>query len=81
MTRQAPAPAMRAWAMKSSCISVSTWPRITRAYRAHRITAIAMTTLVKLGPTVTARISASRITGNESVASVTRMRVASTRPP
>jgi len=31
MIRQAPAPAMRACAMKSSVMSVSTWPRITRA--------------------------------------------------
>ena len=34
---------------------------------------MAITTLVKLGPTVTARISASRMTGNDSVASVTRI--------
>ena len=81
MIRHAPAPAMRAWAMKSSVISVSTCPRTTRAYRAQRITEIAITTLPKLGPTVTARISARRITGNDSVASVTRMSVASTRPP
>ena len=42
---------------------------------------MAVTTLVKLGPTVTARISASRITGKDMVASVARIRTASTRPP
>ena len=81
MIRHAEAPAMRAWVMKSSSISVSTWPRITRAYRAQRITAMAITTLTKLGPTVTARISARRMTGNDIVASVMRIRIASTRPP
>jgi hypothetical protein len=45
------------------------------------MTEIAMTTLRKLGPTVTARISARRMTGNDSVASVIRIRAASTRPP
>ena len=80
MIRHAEAPAMCACVMKSSSISVRTWPRTTRAKRAHRITAMAITTLTKLGPTVTARISASRITGNDMVASVTRMRAASTRP-
>jgi hypothetical protein len=45
------------------------------------MTAMAITTFRKLGPTVTARINANKITGNASVASVTRMRAASTRPP
>ncbi len=81
MIRAAEAPAMRACVMKSSSISVSTCPRITRAKRAQRMTAMAITTLMKLGPAVTARISASRITGNDIVASVARMSTASTRPP
>ena len=42
---------------------------------------MATTTLVKLGPTVTARINASRMTGKDIVASVIRMSAASTRPP
>ena len=42
---------------------------------------MATTTLVKLGPTVTARISARRMTGNDMVASVKRMSAMSTRPP
>ncbi len=42
---------------------------------------MATTTLVKLGPTVTARMSASRITGNDMVASVARISTASTVPP
>jgi hypothetical protein len=44
------------------------------------MTAMATITLVKLGPLVTARISARRTMGNDRVASVMRIRTVSTRP-
>ena len=68
-------------ATKSRAFTDNTSPRTTRAKRAQMSTVMAMAMVWSPCPMLTARSSAMRIVGNVSVASTTRMRKLSTRPP
>ena len=74
-------PCTRASDTKSRALTPRTSPRTTRANRAQMMTVIAITMVRSPAPRLTARSSAIRIVGNVSVASTTRMRTESTRPP
>src|SRR5262245_8510673 len=81
MMRVCEEPRTRASATKSRALTVSTSPRTTRAKRAHRMTAMAMTIVRRPWPRLTARRRAMRMVGKVRVASTMRMRTLSTRPP
>src|SRR6266850_2708448 len=81
ITRSLLAPAISASFTNSRSRSVSTSPRMTRAYRVQ-YTAPRITMMFHmLGPTMAARKIAKTMAGNASQASVTRMMIWSTQPP
>ena len=57
------------------------WPRISRVYQGHQVTAIAIVTVVRLGGSTAARASASSSAGKARKTSVTRMITSSSQPP
>jgi hypothetical protein len=64
MMRRSLAPYTRAASTYKSFLTVSTCPRISRAYQGHQAAVTAIMALVKLGPSAAAIASASTRTGN-----------------
>ena len=81
MMRRCEQPCTRASATKSRVLTASASPRTTRANRAQMSTVMAIEMVPSPWPRLTASSSAMRIVGNVSVASTTRMRTLSVRPP
>src|SRR6185369_7388649 len=81
ITRSLLAPAISASFTNSRSRSVSTSPRITRAYRVQYTRPRMAMMFHMLGPSMAARKIAKTIAGSASHASVTRMMIWSTQPP
>ena len=80
-TRPSPPPSARAACTNSRSRSDSTAPRTTRAYTTHVDTPMTTMIVVRLGPSTPMTAMASRMNGNASWMSASRMRTSSTRPP
>ena len=81
MMRGAEQPRTLARATKSRCLSDSTSPLMTRAKLAHNSRLMAITSVPKPWPMVTASSSANRMAGKVKAASTRRISMLSTAPP
>ena len=76
-----PAPRVRAASTYSRCLRLSTWLRLTRANVTQLEIASTKMTLTTLGPSTAAMKMASRIDGNVSWMSASRISTESLQPP
>src|SRR5262245_57851739 len=81
MIRSSEHPRTLASATKSRCFKANTSPRMMRAKGAQSSRLIAITSVPKPCPIVTASRSANRIAGKVKAASTSRMRIVSMMPP